>query len=121
MLDQGNESTKSNYIKQLKQHTICIATTGLHGSIGWKLAEYVAFSKAIVTEMLRYKVPGSFDNYKNYLEFTTPEQCVEKVSDLLQNRAARNKMMEHNYSYYNNHLRPDALVLNTINTALSHQ
>ncbi len=36
---------RRKYIQQVKQSDVCIATTGLHGSIGWKLAEYVATSR----------------------------------------------------------------------------
>ena len=39
-------SEQGAYIDLLRRHPICIATAGLHGSVGWKLGEYVAFSKA---------------------------------------------------------------------------
>lgn len=42
----------------VKESDICITTTGLHRSIGWKFAEYIAASKAIVTEKLNYS-PGT--------------------------------------------------------------
>ncbi|MFG7388542.1 hypothetical protein ACGO3R_10875 [Lactococcus lactis] len=48
---------RKNYLQLVKESDICITTTGLHRSIGWKFAEYIAASKAIVTEKLNYS-PG---------------------------------------------------------------
>src|SRR5690242_14864813 len=41
---------KTTYVQLMKSRLIGIATTGLHGSIGWKLAEYVAATRCIVSE-----------------------------------------------------------------------
>ena len=43
-------TNKNNYLKIIKTTDICITTTGLEGSFGWKFAEYVAASRAIVSE-----------------------------------------------------------------------
>jgi hypothetical protein len=114
-------SYKKNYINLLKQFPICIANSGLHGSIGWKFAEYIAFSKAIIAEKMSYKVPGTLEKDKNYLEFSTPEDCVEKSVKLFNNEELRNFLMSNNAKYYNAYLRPDSLILNTLLTALSGQ
>lgn len=39
-------------MRLMKQSRICIATTGLHDSIGWKFAEYVVAGRTIVIEPL---------------------------------------------------------------------
>ncbi len=57
---------KKNYLSLLQDYPICISTTGLHGSIGWKMGEYVAFSKAIVSERLKRVVPCDFESNQNY-------------------------------------------------------
>ena len=64
---------KPNYISLAKSYPICVATTGLHGSIGWKFAEYIALSRAVLTEKLNYEVPGPMREGENYLEFNSPE------------------------------------------------
>lgn len=106
---------KKNYLKAVKEHVICIATTGLHNSIGWKLAEYVAASRAIVSEPLHYDVPGKFDENKNYYSFETVPQLLQKIDLLLNNKHLIVQMMLANYEYYQNYLQPDKLVLNTLN------
>jgi len=102
------------YLKRMKRSSICIATMGLHQSIGWKFAEYVAASKAIVTETLHYEVPGVFGENRNYLSFRTPEECVEAVARLVRDERLRRNLMQNNRNYYRRHVRPDRLVLNSL-------
>jgi hypothetical protein len=112
-------SSKRNYINLLKTFPICIANSGLHGSIGWKFAEYIAFSKAIITEKMDYEVPGNLEKDKNYLEFSSPEGCVENALKIFNDKELRNYIMTNNAKYYQTYLRPDSLVLNTLLTSLS--
>ncbi len=112
-------SSKRNYIEFQKNYPIAVATTGLHGSTGWKFAEYIAFSKAIVSEKLNYNVPGRLEEEKNYLLFSSPDNCLNQVRRLFSDHHLRNSMMINNALYYLSYLRPDVLVANTILTALS--
>ena len=107
-----------NYIRKMQQFPIGIATTGLHNSIGWKFAEYIAFSHAVVSEKLHYEAPGLMKD-THYLEFTTPGECVEAVGRLMDNRQMRTEMMFANHRYYENYLRPDKLVWNALEIALN--
>jgi hypothetical protein len=119
LLPYKRQSLKRNYMELLRSYPICVATTGLHGSIGWKFAEYVAFSKAIVSERINYDLPGDIRKDQNYLEFVTPEECVEQATTLISNRSLRNHLMTNNAKYYPLYLKSDSLVLNTIKIALS--
>jgi hypothetical protein len=114
----AGSTSQVNYVDALKSFPICVATTGLHGSTGWKLAEYVAFSKAIVSERLVYEVPGTFAPGKNYIEFTSPEECLNGAVRLIEDVALRQQLMQSNATYYRDYLRPDALVRNALRTAL---
>jgi hypothetical protein len=107
-------TNKKQYLELVKEHAVCIATTGLHGSIGWKFAEYVAASRAIVSEPLLYEVPGGFKKDQNYLEFRDERELPARINALLDSRVAVMKMMQENYRYYNNYLKPENLVLNTL-------
>lgn len=111
-------TSQESYLRTVRSFPICIASTGLHGSIGWKLAEYVAFSKAILSEKLLHQVPGDFAPGRNYVEFTTPESCLDGALKLMNDTALRQQLMRNNASYYQRNLRPDALVWNALATAL---
>jgi hypothetical protein len=118
LLPDAGLANKRRYLALLKQYPICIATTGLNGSNGWKLGEYVAHSKAIVTEPLQHAVPGDFGSPGHFLEFTTPDGLLEATTRLIEDRELRCAMMMNNHRYYGAYVRPDALVLNSLATAL---
>jgi hypothetical protein len=111
-------SHKRCYLAAVRQAAVCVTTTGLHGSIGWKLGEYVALGKPIVSERIEHRVPGDFCAGKNYLSFSSDDECIAMVDALLADPARRTAMAAHNRAYYQAHLRPDQLVLNTLRTAL---
>lgn len=111
-------TSQESYLRTLKSFPICVASTGLHGSTGWKLAEYVAFSKAILSEPLVYATPGEFASDSNYVEFTSAEECLDGAIRLIEDAALRQRIMRNNAQYYRNYLRPDALVRNALTTAL---
>lgn len=118
VVPETEKTDQHSFLQKFKEHSICVASMGLHGSNGWKLAEYVAHSKAIVSEKLHYWVPGNFVPERNYLEFSTAEGCVEAAVELMNNRELRNELMTNNALYYRSYLRPDSLVACALLTAL---
>ncbi len=120
LLTDAQSSNKRNYLDILKTFPICVATVGLNGSNGWKLAEYVAHSKAIITEPLVYQVSGDFEAGSNYLEFNDPHSLVESAVRLIEDPNLREAMMVNNFEYYHSQVRPDALVLNSLKLVLSN-
>jgi hypothetical protein len=121
LLPDHSLSASRNYLNLLRNFPIGVATAGLHGSIGWKFAEYVALSKAILSEKLCCEVPGDLRKGVNYLEFSSPEDCVIKAKQLCSDHHLRNSLMINNARYYESYLRPDSLVLNSILIALAEQ
>lgn len=111
-------TSKRRYLALLRHHPICVATTGLHQSIGWKMGEYGALSKAIIAETLQYEVPGPFADGINYLGFTTPEECVEKVQKVVGSPDVKASLMQANRSYFEAWLRPASLVWNSLSKAI---
>jgi hypothetical protein len=105
---------KLNYMQLIKGNFICVANRGLHNSIGWKFGEYIAASRAIITESLSYDVVGDFEENKNYATFNSTESLIEKAEYLLNNRNVIHDMEKSNQDYYNAFLRPDKLILNTL-------
>ena len=109
-----NKIRKLNYLKKIIKSNICIATRGLHNSTGWKFAEYIAASRAIVTEPLFYTTTGDFKCGRNFLEFNSPQSLIFQIQKLQNDKALRQNMMEANFTYYNSYLKPDQLVLNSL-------
>jgi hypothetical protein len=114
ILDSGQQAAPLEFIRRVREHPVCVTSVGLHGSNGFRLAEFVALSRAIVTEPLCYRVPGDFAAGANYLEYTTPEECVAQVARLFDHPDERRALMERNWAYYREWLRPDRLALRLV-------
>ena len=119
LLEDPSSAVFGNYMRTLEKYPIGVATTGLHNSIGWKFAEYVAFSHAIVSENMYYEAPG-LKAGKHYLEFKSADECVEKAGILMENYHLRHEMMEANHFYYQNYLKPDVLVWRALSISLEN-
>lgn len=107
-------TAKQAFMALVKASPICIATTGVLQSTGWRFGEYLAASRAIVTEKLHDVLPGPFRTPDNYLEFLTVSELIDAVRGLVDNRTALRSMMWNNYAYYRSYGRPDSLVLNAL-------
>lgn len=105
---------RRRYLQVMRSSDICIGTTGLHGSIGWKTGEYVAAGNAIVHEEMCYRVTGDFREGVNFLSFRTAQECVEAVARLAEDPERIRAMKKANAAYYQRYLRPDMLIRNTL-------
>jgi len=112
-------TNKKNYLNFLKDFSICISTAGLSNSTGWKFAEYLAFSKGIVSEKLHFDSGKGLEKNKHYFEFNSPEECVFYVKKLRNNHQLLNEMQHNNRKYYQEHLHPEQLMLNVINSCIN--
>ena len=95
------------YVEHSKKMLIGVYTRGLHHSIGFKLAEYLASSKCIIMEPLRHQLPTPLVPGRNYLDFSTPEECVQQCIKILNDREFANRMRTENWDYYQREVRPD--------------
>lgn len=111
----GISATKrKRYLQVMRKADICVGSTGLHNSIGWKTAEYIAASKAIVSEAFHYQVPGGFKEGLNYLPFTDVEGCLEQIRMLMADPDRTYEMGLANQAYYQANGRPDQVMANAL-------
>lgn len=108
------QTERGRYLRMVQDSDICIGSTGLHDSIGWKTAEYVVMGKAIVCEELKYEVPGGFSPEKNYIPFSDAEGCVNAVERLVNDPEYMYQMKLNNVMYYYQYLMPDRMIKRTL-------
>ncbi len=108
------ETRRMRYLQMMHMADICIGSTGLHDSIGWKTAEYIAASKAVVNEALCFEVPGNFREGVNYLSFTSAEECLAQVEHLMADPECIYEMALANQTYYRTYVRPDRMMANAL-------
>lgn len=114
LVKNEDEVFKGNYLKKLRTAAIGIASPGLERSVGFKLAEYVAMAKAIITTPVNCVVPGNFSINQHYLKYVDSEQCISSCSQLMSDKTLRGEMMNNNKVYYENSLRPDVLLMHCL-------
>jgi hypothetical protein len=110
-------TSKAHYLELMKSHLVAIASTGLHGSIGWKLAEYVAASRCIVSEPIHATLPEPLLRGVHYLEYRTPDECADACERILGDPELANAMRRDNAEYYRRALEPGALMLRHLQCA----
>lgn len=112
------KTSRRRYLQTLKNADICVGTIGLHRSVGWKTAEYIAASKAIVNEWFPYDVPGDFQAGQNYIPFIGLDECVAGIDELLDHPQRVYEMQCANAGYYRKYLRPDRWIANMLEQVL---
>lgn len=121
VINDSSLTRKRNYLALVKQHPICIASSGLHRSIGWKFAEYLSMGRAIVSEHLHMRLPGDIAPGSHYLQFDSADSCVAAATGLVADPDKRAALIRASHDYYSRHLRPDALVAQSLHRALQWQ
>ena len=107
---------KRIYLHRMKHSEICIASTGLHQSSGWKIAEYLAAGRAIVSEPLCYlRGPGPFQAGDDRT-YTSANGCIEQIRTLLAHPEQILQMGQRNRAYYDER-RPDQIVAKALEQA----
>jgi hypothetical protein len=99
---------------------INVNTAGLHDSTSWKIPEYMAGSRCIVSEPMLYRIPVSLIEGTHYLAFSSADECIAACERLLSNPELARAMRAANFAYYRAHVRPDRLIANCVQAALQH-
>jgi hypothetical protein len=96
------------YVTWSKKNLIGINTRGLFHSVAFKLAEYYAASKCVVSCPIRNELPVPLVEGQHYLTFRTVEECVDHCDDLLCKRNLAMRLRQEAWEYYRNEIEPAA-------------
>lgn len=107
-------TARANYIKRMTECVVGVSTNGLERTNQFKIAEYVAAGRGVVSERNEVVVTGEFLEDINFKGFSSAEECLIKITDLLSDEDALSKMMADNVRYYWEHLEPSAIVWNSL-------
>jgi hypothetical protein len=101
-------SDRASYVELIGSCAIGVSTVGLHGSNPWKVAEYLAAGRAIVSEPLRFEIPESLDGIVDW--FDSPSDCVAAVRTLLDDAGTLTAHREAARRFWEENARPDVLL-----------
>lgn len=100
------DTRRSAYLKTMQTCLIGIYTKGLHHATAWKLGEYVAAAMCVVAAELRNDFAEPFTAPRNYLSFTSGEECAAQCLRLLEDREMARAMVRANHEYYREFVHP---------------
>jgi hypothetical protein len=112
-------SRRDLYLAMSKRSLIGIYSRGLHHSLAFKLSEYLAAAKCIVTDPFHHELPVPLVDGKNFLSFTTPDECVRRCAELLKDPQLTAAMRRDNYRYYLDEVEPAAHMLRCFERAFA--
>ena len=92
----------------VKKVGIGVYVRGLHHSLAFKMAEYLAAGLCIVSEPLVHELPVPLREGVNYLLFRSHDECLERCRWLLSHPAEAERMRWANRDYYRRWVEPEA-------------
>lgn len=106
-------STKE-YVEKTKRSYLVFNTPAVHDCHGWKLGEYLAMGKAIISTPLSNSLPEDMVHGENIHFVSTENDLEDSISLLLSNKNYRRKLETGAKIYYNKYASPKAVIKNLI-------
>lgn len=109
------------HLALVKSSMICVSTSGLHDSSDWKIPEYLAASRCVVTEHVKYDLPSPLIDGVHLLGFSSPDECVAACERILEDARLANALRRNGFDYYRAHVQPEQTMRRCLDTALKFQ
>jgi hypothetical protein len=91
------------YIAWARKSLIGIYSRGLFGSFGFKMAEYIASSKCIISEPIDNVLPAPLDHISIY---RSNDECIAACDRLLSDASLAEFHRRQSWNYYEAHVSP---------------
>jgi hypothetical protein len=98
------------YLTASRESLIGISTRGLHHSTPFKLPEYLAGSKCVVSEPVRNELPDALEEGRELVWFRGVDECLGKCEELLRRPERARELRRNTWKYYQEHVAPAAHV-----------
>jgi hypothetical protein len=102
----NNPTTQGAYVAWTKSCKIAVYTRGLFGSIGFKLPEYLAGSKCVVSAPITNLLPVALQDGEQIRVYTSPEECVAHCDRLLSENSEADRLAQAAWDYYRKNVEP---------------
>jgi len=102
------------YLRSVRSAAIVVSTEGLKTSIPFKIPEFLAASRAIVSEPFRPLLPTPLVSGAELVTFTGADACADICERLLDQPDEVQALRAGAWAYYQAEVRPDALMRNRL-------
>jgi glycosyltransferase involved in cell wall biosynthesis len=105
-----------DYIRKIKKSVLVFNTPAVQDCHGWKLAEYLALGKTIISTRMFNEFPANLVNRKHLYILEKNEYLESVIKEINQNPDFRSSLEKNARLYYENNLKPEIV----INRLLKH-
>ena len=98
------------YVEKTKQSFIAFNTPAVHDCHGWKLGEYLAMGKAIISTPLSNELPEDLSHGLNIHIISNLEELKKAIKLLINDNSYREGLERESKSYFNKHGSPQAVI-----------
>ena len=104
------------YIKNMKKSLVVFSTPAVQGCIGWKLAEYLACGKAIISMPIPQLLPSPLnDNEHVHFVDGSNESFKKAIQKIKSDSSYRKRLQVNARKYYQEHLCPEIVLERLMN------
>ena len=103
-----------DYIEKTRSSAFVFNTPAVHNCHGWKLGEYLAMGKAIISTQLSNEVPGELKHGENIHVIANNEEMAAAIDLLLKDSNYRKKLENGAQEYYSKYAHPSAVIENIL-------
>lgn len=104
------------YLRRTKESAFVFNTPAVHDCLGWKLGEFLALGKAIISTPLGRLMPGDFRSGEQIHIVEDSEESILAAVDLLHHDLEYRRHLEESARrYWDQYLRPDAVIRVLVN------
>lgn len=106
-----------DYLEETRRSLAAINTPAVHGCLGWKLGEFLALGKAIVTLPIAQVMPGPFDPERHVAVVDGPDDVIDTLARLCRDHVERRRLETEARQYFLEDLTPDAAMARVVSVA----
>lgn len=104
-----------NYIKKTKRSEVVFNTPAVHNCHGWKLAEFLAMGKPIISKKLSHELPVNLMHNKNIHFISDDKEIENAIRTILENQNYKQLLATNAKNYFLEYMTPEAVIISVLN------
>jgi hypothetical protein len=109
------------WLERTQRSALVFNCPAVHGCLGWKLGEFLALGKAILSLPIQRSMPEALEHGRHaHIVEDNPEAIQEAVARVLRDAPYRRRLEQSAREYYLRHLAPESVVRRLVEAGETH-
>ena len=100
----------TDFIANIKKSTVVFSTPAVWGCHGWKLGEFLAMGKAIISSSFQNEMPEPLKHGENIHFVANEQELREAVQKITTDKAYRETLQKGATTYYQQYIQPSVVI-----------